>query len=199
MSEIMSRSVLMPNMVFTPHNFNEIAKDFKARYKEENGEQFKGNVYLAMTIGVIQDKKIPDIDDCLLLIRGGNNLCDINTAEDRYTAFIKAYPERGTIGCFCDMCRILNQDIPFAKQVGGMLEGLEESINEYLDAKQKISDMKKQLQGALSNLNINDIKDGKANIGDILNNITPNKDEEVTDKEEVPTNNVIPEDKEVTE
>jgi len=82
-----------------------------------------------------------------------------------------------------------------------MLEGLEDSINEYLDAKQKISDMKKQLQGALSSLNINDIKDGKANISDILNNITPNKEEEVTDKEvtdkEVTDKEVT--DKEVTE
>lgn len=183
---IETRSILMPdNMVFTPHNFDEIAKEFKARYKEENGAQFKGNIYFAMTIGIINAKKIPDIEDCLLLIRGGNNLCDISTAEKIYLGFIKAYPKRGTIGCFCDMCRILNQDLPFAEQVGDMLEDLENSINEYLDAKQKINDMKKQLQGALSNLNINDIKDGKANIGDILNNITPNKEEEVTDKEEV--------------
>ena len=196
MSEIMSRSVLMPNMVFTPHNFNEIAKEFKAKYKEENGETFKGNVYFAMTIGVINTKKIPDIEDCLLLIRGGNNLCDIKTAEDKYTSFVKAYPERGTIGCFCDMCRLLNQDLPFANQFGDMLEGLEVSIKEYIDSIKKRKEIQKIFHKAWSSANINDIKNGKVNINDILNNIAPNK-EEVTDNKEEITNKEVTEEPEV--
>lgn len=156
---IESRSILMPNnMAFTPHNLVQMFNDYKNKYKADNNETFKGNCYLAITVGVIEDKQLPDIDDCLLLIRGGNNWCSLENAELIYNSFIKAYPDRGTLGCFCDMCRILCQDQPFAKQVTDMIETLEEKVVQYFKSRQKIEELKNKLMNHLNKIeNVGDI------------------------------------------
>lgn len=176
---IASRNILAPNNVrFTPHNMSLMFKEYKENYKNENNETFKDNCYIAITLGVIDNKQLPDIDDCLLLIKGLNNWCTLEQAEIIYNSFITAYPERGTLGCFCDLCKILCQDQPFATQVTDMVETLEDKVIQYFESRKKIEDLKNKLMSGLNKIqDTGDIKDIASKIKEATKDIvTENKE-----------------------
>lgn len=60
---------------------NKEAKAFIKRYNSENEDKFKGNFTLYITLGVIDRKGLPDIDDVLTLIKLGNSGIDDTQAE----------------------------------------------------------------------------------------------------------------------
>jgi len=192
MSIIITRSDLAVNdSKFTYRNIKKVYDAFNNIYKDDELTDNHNN-YLSVTTKLIVYKKVPDMEDCIILTRGLNNWCSEEDAEKIVTEFLRKYPERGIIGCYCDLCKILNQDLPLGgKAFSELLDKLEDTIND--NVKQESG------ESAFSNWFMQAIEKAKAN-----ENSLDNIKEDIakvgnTDKEEVPTNNIIPDNKEVTE
>ena len=82
----------------------EFERRFKAKYKEETGEVFKGNVAQAITIGVIKKKKLPDVEDVITLIKLLNNKANDEQAYAILSKWLEdeENSKRGIAGAFCD-------------------------------------------------------------------------------------------------
>lgn len=122
-------------------------KQFKEAYKKENEKPFKGNILQYLTIGVIQNKRIPDISDCITLIKLGNNNCDDINAEDILIRWLENddNKKRGIVGAFCDLCKDLCLDVPFNKVSVDYINNLEDTIIKSQEAMNKLSEMINQL------------------------------------------------------
>jgi hypothetical protein len=139
---IMGRSNLTTR--FHAGVIGKFEKQFIKNYKEENGESFKGNVLSYITLGVIQRKRIPDINDCLLLIKLGNGKdCTDEYAEEKLSAWLENEDnrDRGLTGAFCDLCKDMCLDLPINKPFRDQVNGLEELINGTQETMSKLSDM----------------------------------------------------------
>lgn len=134
---------------FTIHNIGEFEKSFKRQYKEEHGEEFKGNVLYAITLGVIQKKRLPEINDVITITKLGNfkitdeqvEMSIQNGLED------EAYQERGLTGIFCDVCNDLVIDVPLNKQFVEQVKNMEDTINKQQEALDGLSNIFNKLAG----------------------------------------------------
>lgn len=134
---------------FTIHNIGEFEKKFKKQYKEEHGEEFKGNVLYAITLGVIQKKRLPEINDVITITKLGNfkvtdeqvEMSIQNGLED------EAYQERGLTGIFCDVCKDLVIDVPLNKQFVEQVKNMEDTINKQQEALDGLSNIFNKLAG----------------------------------------------------
>ena len=129
---------------FTVRAIAELEKQYRKDYKNETDNNFKGNVLVAVTLGVIKEKGLPEIADCIRLIKAGNNNCDGEQAElilERYLE-IEENKKRGLLGAFGDLCRDmvidgLVLDEVFAEQ----LTNLEQTVIDRKKAMSNISEL----------------------------------------------------------
>lgn len=143
---------------FLLHTFTEYEKKFRDDYKRENDKQFAGNVIQYITVGVVQRKKLPDIDDCLLLIKLGNMKCSDEQAEAILERELGN--DRTVSEIFCDLCTDLVIDIPThkmiveqIKQMPEMIDSMQEVMNQFNDMMTKLNDFKTKMKDASDNLN----------------------------------------------
>lgn len=102
-----------------------------------NNEDTKGkNIARYITVDVINRKGVPDIEDCLLLIRLGNSTCDNDEAA---CDILKRWLDndenkaRGIAGAFCELCKDYCIDIPVDGLHPKHCKQLEEIINKRLE------------------------------------------------------------------
>lgn len=132
-------------------------KSFKEQYKKENEKPFKGNVIQYITIGVVQNKRTPELSDCLTLIKLGNINCDDEQAEAIATRWLEDEnnKQRGISGMFCDLCKDICIDLPLNKQFIDYVNKLEDNIS-------NTQDIQSQLLSLLSNMKISSEKENKS-------------------------------------
>ena len=155
--------------VMTIKDWVEFERKFKAKYKEETGETFKGNVAYAITIGVIQKKKLPDVEDEITLIKLLNNKA---TDEQAYAILskwleVEENKKRGIAGAFSDSSKDLAVFVPMHSMVVDQINNLENTINMIQDAMNQFSKIVEQL-GALKDRlseNKNEISDNEDGLG----------------------------------
>lgn len=147
----MSRSILT-----TKYHLGVIGKfekSFKENYKKENNEPFKGNVLVTITLGAIQKKRLPDVNDCITLIKLGNNNCDDTQAEDILNRWldIEENKQRGLTGAFCELCKDLCLDVPLNIEFTKQLNGLEEQINNMQTAMNQMTELLSKFKDMVAN------------------------------------------------
>ena len=128
---------------FTLHEWQLFERKFKEQYKQEEGKQFKGNVAQHVTVGVIQRKRLPDLEDVLSLIKLGNINCSDNQAEAVLEGWLNddENKKRGIAGAFCDICKDLSIDIPIHPLVVKQINEMEETINKMQDTMSQLAKM----------------------------------------------------------
>lgn len=145
-------------------------KTFKENYKKENGEALKGSVISYITIGVIQRNRLPEVSDCLTLIKLGNNNCDDTQAQDILNRWFEdeENKSRGLVGAFCDLCKDLCIDIPINLMFTEQINNLEENINKNkLAGGANVAELLKQLKT---------LSENKENIEKLNNKLGEKKD-----------------------
>lgn len=116
---------------------------FQKSYRDENEDCKKKNIARYITVDVINRKGVPDIDDVLLLIKLGNNMCDDAQAE----AILERWLEdennkaRGIAGAFCDVCKDYCLDIPVDSLHKEQCEQLEDIINKRIEMQKQLASM----------------------------------------------------------
>lgn len=128
---------------YTVGNVGKFEKAYKERMKKESDKPFTGNAIVAVTIGVVQSKRMPEISDCLTLIKLGNNNCDDEQAEAILTRWLEDEDnqERGLAGAFADLCKDLCIDIPYSKQFVEQLNSIEEMIGNLQALNNMVTDL----------------------------------------------------------
>jgi len=135
----MKRSGLIQKVTLSA--FNRFSKKFREDYKAENGESFKGNVLEKITMGVIAEKKLPDIDDIFRIMKLGNP--DIAKNDEAIEAKLQTWLEdeenkdKGLDGAFCALCKDLCSDIGYNKKFCEQFESIEQSIVNNYDKEAK--------------------------------------------------------------
>ena len=94
---------------FTPKAIHDMQKQYRSDYKKENDKELKGNVMIAVTLGVIQAKGYPELEDEIRLIKAGNGNC---TNDDAYQIFsnymeVEENRKRGLVGVHDALCKDL--------------------------------------------------------------------------------------------
>jgi uncharacterized coiled-coil protein SlyX len=116
---------------------------FQKSYRDENEDCKKKNIARYITVDVINRKGVPDIDDVLLLIKLGNNMCDDVQAE----AILERWLEdennkaRGIAGAFCEVCKDYCLDIPVDSLHKEQCEQLEDIINKRIEMQKQLASM----------------------------------------------------------
>lgn len=151
-------------------------KSFKEAYKKENEKALSSSVIYHITIGVIQRKKMPDIEDVLVLIKLGNSGINDEQAAgilERYFTD-EANLERGLLGAFCDACNDLCLDIPLNKM-------FVEQIKELEDMALKMQEVMSQLTNIMTKLT--DFKSKAENIENKVDTIVETSETEAVANE----------------
>ena len=173
--------------LFIIGNVRKISKDYQRLYKERTGETFKGNWYDAITLNVVREKNIPDIDDCILLIKGLNNYCTDDEADTVLKGYLAKYPDRGVVGCFCDLCKILANDIPFNSYYTSQIIKLEDTINSIINSRDNAQELflkiPKMIEDGIKELTTNKNNTIK-NIDAILDSIKDPEEDKVEKSEQ---------------
>jgi hypothetical protein len=141
----MTRSKLSTK--FTLHTWQLFEKEFREKYKAEEGKPFKGNVIQYVTIGVVQRKRLPDLEDVLLLIKKGN----VNCGDDGAEAILEGWlnddenRERGLAGAFSDICKDLCFDIPVHPTIKEQIFNMEDTISKMQEAYGRFNELLEKL------------------------------------------------------
>ena len=153
----MSRSTLSTKFFIT--NISKFEKSFREKYKTENGKPFKGNVINEITLGVIQQKGLPEVNDVITLIKLGNDIDDKN-AEVKLDTWLanEDNKKRGLAGAFCDLCKDICIDLPLNNVFVDAVNKLEDTIAERQNIMNQLSEMVKSL-GQLKQSNKESVTD----------------------------------------
>ena len=145
----------------------KFSKKYKEQYKRENDTKYEGNVLYDISVGVIEKKKIPEIEDVLTLIKLGQMDCTDEAAEAVLDKALESeeYKDRGLLGIHCDLCKDICLDIPVHVKFTEVVMNLEATTVEMLEARNKIKELTSQLSGLLKNIenNMTAIEDSKEN------------------------------------
>lgn len=116
---------------------------FQKSYRDENEDCKKKNIARYITVDVINRKGVPDIDDVLLLIKLGNNMCDDVQAEAILERWLEDEnnKKRGIAGAFCDVCKDYCLDIPVDSLHKEQCEQLEDIINKRIEMQKQLASM----------------------------------------------------------
>jgi uncharacterized coiled-coil protein SlyX len=148
----MTRSSL--TVQFTPYNMVQLEKSFRRQYKEDHGEEFKGNFIDKITLGVIREKRVPDISDTFYIVKAGN----FQTTDDQIYKIMERWMEdennkaRGYTGMFCDACKDLTLDIPLNQQFVQSIMGLEDNIVKQQESISKIGELMSKLTDSMNKI-----------------------------------------------
>ena len=155
----MSRSNLTTKFIIGTVN------KFMKSYRESNEECKKVNIARYITLGVIDRKVVPDIDDVLLLIKLGNNNCEDTQAEAILERWLEDEnnKKRGIAGAFCECCKDYCLDIPVDSLHKEQCEQLEDIINKRLEMQKQLANISEKLSEMLGKLkNIEEDTETKA-------------------------------------
>ena len=136
------------SLSFRPKAIADLERQYRKDYKKENEQNFKGNVLMTITLGVIRDKGYPEISDCVRLIKAGNNCADEQAYQilDRYLE-IEDNKKRGLLGAFSDLCRDLVIDgLVLDEMFADQLKNLEQTVIDRRKAMSNISEMLEKLK-----------------------------------------------------
>lgn len=135
---------------FHLHTVNE----FQKKFRNDNEDAKKKNIARYITVDVINRKGVPDIDDCILLIKLGNTNCDDTMAYDILQRWLddENNKARGITGAFCDLCKDYCIDIPVDSLHREQCEQLEDFIKGRLEAQDKLSKLVEQLTKLKDNI-----------------------------------------------
>jgi hypothetical protein len=130
----------------TKFHLNTVNK-FQKAFRQDNEDAKKKNIARYITVDVINRKGVPDIEDCVLLIKLGNTNCDDEQAYDILQRWLDNDDNkaRGIAGAFCELCKDYCIDIPVDGLHKKQCEQLEEIINSRLEAQDKLSNLLSQL------------------------------------------------------
>ena len=144
----MSRSNLTTKFIIGTVN------KFMKSYRESNEECKKVNIARYITLGVIDRKVVPDIDDVLLLIKLGNNNCEDTQAEAILERWLEDEnnKKRGIAGAFCECCKDYCLDIPVDSLHKEQCEQLENIIIKRLEMKKELSNVLSQMNNIIKDL-----------------------------------------------
>ena len=144
----MSRSNLTTKFIIGTVN------KFMKSYRESNEECKKVNIARYITLGVIDRKVVPDIDDVLLLIKLGNNNCEDTQAEAILERWLEDEnnKKRGIAGAFCECCKDYCLDIPVDSLHKEQCEQLEDIINKRLEMQKQLANISERLSEMLGKL-----------------------------------------------
>lgn len=145
----MARSSL--DTKFTIHTVSEFEKRFKEQYKNNNGEKFKGNVLVEITLGVINKKKLPEVSDVITLIKLGN----IKITDEQAESILERYLEidgNNITTAFCDLCNDLTIDIPLNNNFVEQIKNLPDTIAKQQEAMNGINNLLSRLSNLSAEL-----------------------------------------------
>lgn len=144
----MSRSNLTTKFIIGTVN------KFMKSYRENNEDCKKVNIARYITLGVIDRKVVPDIDDVLLLIKLGNNNCEDTQAEAILERWLEDEnnKKRGIAGAFCECCKDYCLDIPVDSLHKEQCEQLEDIINKRLEMQKQLANISEKLSEMLGKL-----------------------------------------------
>ena len=144
----MSRSNLTTKFIIGTVN------KFMKSYRESHEECKKVNIARYITLGVIDRKVVPDIDDVLLLIKLGNNNCEDTQAEAILERWLEDEnnKKRGIAGAFCECCKDYCLDIPVDSLHKEQCEQLEDIINKRLEMQKQLANISEKLSEMLGKL-----------------------------------------------
>ena len=144
----MSRSNLTTKFIIGTVN------KFMKSYRDSNEECKKVNIARYITLGVIDRKVVPDIDDVLLLIKLGNNNCEDTQAEAILERWLEDEnnKKRGIAGAFCECCKDYCLDIPVDSLHKEQCEQLEDIINKRLEMQKQLANISEKLSEMLGKL-----------------------------------------------
>lgn len=131
-----------------------VVNKFQKQYRIDNEDCKKKNIARYITVDVVNRKGVPDIEDCILLIKLGNNNCDEQTAEDILQRWLddENNKARGITGAFCELCKDYCIDIPVDSLHKKQCEQLEDFINKRLEAQNKLQELMTQLAKLKDNI-----------------------------------------------
>jgi hypothetical protein len=135
---------------FHIHTVNE----FQKKFRQDNEDAKKKNIARYITVDVINRKGVPDIEDCILLIKLGNTNCDEQQAEDILQRWLDddKNKARGITGAFCELCKDYCKDVPVDSLHKEQCNQLEELINNRLEAQNKLQSLMEQLTKLKDNI-----------------------------------------------
>lgn len=130
----------------TKFHINTVNK-FQKQFRLENEDAKKKNIARYITTEVVNRKGVPDIEDCILLIKLGNLNCDDQQAEDILQRWLddENNKARGIAGAFCELCKDYCLDIPVDSLHKQQCEQMEEIINKRLEGQNKLNELLSKL------------------------------------------------------
>lgn len=140
---------------FKPGIVAKFSKKYKEQYKKDNGTKYEGNVLYDISVGVIEKKKgVPEVEDTLLLLKLGQMDCTDEVAETLLEKLLESdeYKDRGLLGIHCDLCKDICLDIPVHSKFTEVVNNLEQTTVEMIDARNKIKELTNQLSGFIKNM-----------------------------------------------
>lgn len=164
----MKRSILTSK--YFPRDLANYTKNFKAEYKVENDEVFKGDVISYITVGIINSKGLPDIDDIYTLLKLGNKGLEDSELDIKLSDALsnEEYKERGLLGIFCDLCKDLCIDIPVNKEFTDTVNRLEDIALSRAELQKQITSLSDKIGQLLGDIEgrVNEIEDSDSKEAD---------------------------------
>ena len=157
----MSRS----NMT-TKFHLNTVNK-FQKQFRLDNEDAKKKNIARYITVDVINRKGVPDIEDCILLIKLGNLNCTDDQAYDILQRWLdnEENKTRGIAGAFCELCKDYCLDIPVDSLHKEQCNKLEDIINKRLEAQDRINNLLTQLTKLKENIDKAVVENKEPDVG----------------------------------
>lgn len=130
----------------TKFHINTVNK-FQKQFRLDNEDAKKKNIARYITTDVVNRKGVPDIEDCILLIKLGNLNCDDQQAEDLLQRWLddENNKARGIAGAFCELCKDYCLDIPVDSLHKQQCDQMEEIINKRLEGQNKLNELLSKL------------------------------------------------------
>lgn len=146
-----------------------VVNKFQKSLRENDKELKKKNLSRYMTLDVINRKGIPDIDDCIQLIKLGNNNCEEEQAYDILNRWLEDENnrKRGLAGAFAELCKDYSLDIPVDSLFKEQCDEIESSIQGRLNLQTQLNglfDKITNLKNTLENNKNNEDTDDKNEI-----------------------------------
>lgn len=151
----MKRSILTDK--FSRKRWEDYERKIKRQYKEENKKPLNCSVIEYVTIGVINRKGAPDVEDLTELMKisickDGQSLDE--EIDDRLKTWLEIDEnrEKGYMGAFYEVCNDLLFDIPTHPVIAGKIKNMWDISMARINTEDKIKDLFKQLAKLNNNI-----------------------------------------------
>lgn len=172
----MKRSSLI--LKATPGIIASFERDYKKKYKEENGKQLEGNVIKSIIKDIVTSGGTPNLCDIIPLIKVFNNDCTDEQAYDIYSRWLdtEGNTDKGIRGAFCELCGGIALDWPLDPDFTNMLKNMESILIENDKINKMQEESLNKLKYSFMNMYTNIIKENTENTKNDTNIIDENTD-----------------------